>query len=150
VVRFSPKDCFPPHALTWTCDENAATAVESGDRSDHVRRLDLRSPPAACSRSEGGAPTDAGSAAGRAAIVRAAKKRWAKVRRQAKKTTGSLISVVRCKWNAKVLLQLCVFDLGLLQDGNVGVGVFPEGEEILVSSASCCRIARERLCAAQS
>jgi hypothetical protein len=32
------------------------------------------------------------------------------------------------------LLQLSVFRLGLLQDGNVGVRVFPEGEEILVGS----------------
>src|SRR6516164_499022 len=30
------------------------------------------------------------------------------------------------------LMQLCVFRLGLLQDGDVGVGVFPEGEEILI------------------
>ena len=30
------------------------------------------------------------------------------------------------------LLQLRVLRLGLFQDGNVGVGVFPEGEEILV------------------
>jgi hypothetical protein len=29
------------------------------------------------------------------------------------------------------LLQLRVLRLGLLQDGNVGVGVFPEGEKIL-------------------
>ena len=31
------------------------------------------------------------------------------------------------------LLQLGVLRLGLLQDGNVGVGVFPEGEELFVS-----------------
>src|SRR5215469_4606492 len=31
------------------------------------------------------------------------------------------------------LLQLRVLDFGLLVDGDVGVGVFPEGEEILVS-----------------
>ena len=30
------------------------------------------------------------------------------------------------------LLQLRVLGLGLLQDGDVGVGVFPEGEEILI------------------
>jgi hypothetical protein len=30
------------------------------------------------------------------------------------------------------LLQLRVLGLGLLQDGDVGVGVFPEGEEISV------------------
>jgi hypothetical protein len=29
-------------------------------------------------------------------------------------------------------LQLCVLRLGVLQDGDVGVGVFPEREEILV------------------
>jgi len=33
------------------------------------------------------------------------------------------------------LLQLCVLRLGLLQDGDVGVGVFPEGEEIIVGGA---------------
>ncbi len=40
-------------------DENAATAVERGDGSDHVHRLDLRSPQTACSRPEGGPPADA-------------------------------------------------------------------------------------------
>jgi hypothetical protein len=29
------------------------------------------------------------------------------------------------------LLQLRVFGFGLFQDGDVGIGVFPEGEEIL-------------------
>ena len=33
------------------------------------------------------------------------------------------------------LFQLCVFRLGLLQDGNIRVGVFPEREEILVGGA---------------
>ena len=33
----------------------------------------------------------------------------------------------------KQLLQLRILRLGLLQDGDVGVGVFPEGEEVLVS-----------------
>src|ERR1700756_4710442 len=32
------------------------------------------------------------------------------------------------------LLQLRVLGFGLLQDGDVGVGVFPEGEEVFVSS----------------
>ena len=31
-----------------------------------------------------------------------------------------------------LLLQLRVLRLGLLQDGDVGVGVFPEGEEIFI------------------
>src|ERR1039458_6929481 len=30
------------------------------------------------------------------------------------------------------LLQLCVLRLGFFQDGDVGVGVFPEREEVLV------------------
>ena len=33
------------------------------------------------------------------------------------------------------LLQLCVFRFGFLQDGDVGVGVFPQIEEILVGGA---------------
>jgi hypothetical protein len=37
---------------------------------------------------------------------------------------------------ASELLQLRVLRLGLLQDGNVGVGVFPEGEEVLVRPAT--------------
>src|SRR5712691_7432948 len=41
------------------------------------------------------------------------------------------------------LLQLCVLRLGLLQDGNVGIGVFPESEEVLVSGAALCSVAGE-------
>ena len=33
-------------------------------------------------------------------------------------------------------LRLCIFSFGLLQDGNVGVGVFPEIEEVLIGGAS--------------
>jgi hypothetical protein len=33
---------------------------------------------------------------------------------------------------SKKSLQLGVFGLGLLQDGNVGVGIFPKREEILI------------------
>ena len=36
--------------------------------------------------------------------------------------------------NKRALLQLRVLGFGLLQDGDVGVGVFPEGEEIFVGS----------------
>jgi hypothetical protein len=32
----------------------------------------------------------------------------------------------------KPLLQLLVLGLGLLKDGNLGVGVFPESEEIMI------------------
>jgi hypothetical protein len=34
-----------------------------------------------------------------------------------------------------VLLQLRVLRLGFFQNGDVGVGVFPEGEEVFVSGA---------------
>jgi hypothetical protein len=34
------------------------------------------------------------------------------------------------------LLQLRVFRLGMLQDGNVGIGVFPESKEIFIGG--CC------------
>jgi hypothetical protein len=33
------------------------------------------------------------------------------------------------------LLQLRVLRLGFLQDGDVGVGIFPEGEEVLIRGA---------------
>ena len=33
------------------------------------------------------------------------------------------------------LLQPRVLGLGLLQDGDVGVGIFPQGEEVLVGGA---------------
>src|SRR5579862_1536132 len=34
------------------------------------------------------------------------------------------------------LQQLCVFGLGFFEDGNVGVGVFPESQEILIRGTS--------------
>jgi hypothetical protein len=37
--------------------------------------------------------------------------------------------------SANGLLQLGVLRLGFLQDGDVGVGVFPEREEVLICSA---------------
>src|ERR1700730_7535951 len=37
-------------------------------------------------------------------------------------------------------LQLRVLRLGFLQDGDVGVGVFPEGEEVLICSSCLCRV----------
>ena len=40
--------------------------------------------------------------------------------------------------NNSIATQFRVLRLGLLQDGNVGVGVFPEGEEIFISGA-CLR-----------
>ena len=35
-------------------------------------------------------------------------------------------------YNKVLLLQLLVLRLGLLQDGDVGVGIFPQGEEIFI------------------
>jgi hypothetical protein len=42
-----------------------------------------------------------------------------------------------------LLLQLRVLRLGLLQDGNVGVGVFPEGKKVLICITSYGRISRQ-------
>src|SRR5215469_653172 len=47
------------------------------------------------------------------------------------------------------LLQLGVFRLGLLQDGDVGVGVFPQGEEILVGGAGFDGVALHEVGATQ-
>src|SRR5271169_705911 len=57
-------------------------------------------------------------------------------------TIHSELNIGRTSWRKNVqlsrtllgdafLLQPCVLHLGLLQDGNVGVGVFPESEEIV-------------------
>ena len=41
-----------------------------------------------------------------------------------------------------LLLQLRVLRFGFLQDGNVGVGVFPQREEVLVSGAALDAVTR--------
>jgi hypothetical protein len=46
----------------------------------------------------------------------------------------SRTSTHRINCEAERSLQLCVLSLGLLQDGDVGVGVFPKSEEVLVGS----------------
>ena len=38
------------------------------------------------------------------------------------------------------LLQLRIFSLGLLQDGDVGVGILPEREELVVSGLRLCTV----------
>ena len=43
------------------------------------------------------------------------------------------------------LLQLRVFRLGFLQDGNVGVGVFPKGKEVLVGRLGFCCLPLESI-----
>src|ERR1700680_3083153 len=43
------------------------------------------------------------------------------------------------------LLQLGVFCLGLLKDRNIRIGVFPEGEEILIRGSGLCRIALQNV-----
>jgi hypothetical protein len=49
---------------------------------------------------------------------------------------------------ALLLLQFCVLRLGFFQDGDVGVGVLPEGEEVLIGSAGFRFVAGERVSAA--
>src|SRR6516225_7104142 len=41
----------------------------------------------------------------------------------------------RCGKFLNQLLQLCIFRFGLLQDGDVGVSVFPERQEILIGGS---------------
>ena len=48
------------------------------------------------------------------------------------------------------LFQLCVLRLGFLQDGNVGVGVFPEREEILIGGSGLDRVALHGVSTGQS
>lgn len=42
-----------------------------------------------------------------------------------------------------LLLKLCVFCLGLLQDEELGVGIFPQYEEVFVGSACLDGVARQ-------
>lgn len=44
-------------------------------------------------------------------------------------------AVREAKVRARGLSQPCVFRLGFVQNGDIGVGVFPEGEEILIGGA---------------
>src|SRR5712664_4978433 len=53
--RYDPRHAFGPGPL----DENTAAAVDRGDGSYGVYRLDLRSPSATCRRVEGSASADA-------------------------------------------------------------------------------------------
>jgi hypothetical protein len=46
--------------------------------------------------------------------------------------------------------QLRVLGLGLLQDGDVGVGVFPQREEVLICRAGLGGLALKRIGAAQA
>ena len=43
------------------------------------------------------------------------------------------------------LLQLRILGFGLFQDWNVGIGVLPEGEEVLVSRTSFGGVALQRI-----
>ena len=60
-----------------------------------------------------------------------------------------LIAVKTDPWAGCLSSQLLVLSSGLLQNGDVGVRVFPEREEILVSSARAGWVAREHSGAGQ-
>src|SRR5712692_4556698 len=47
-------------------------------------------------------------------------------------------------------LQLRVLFLGFLQNGDVGVGVFPEGEKVLTGGAALCGVAGEGVGASET
>jgi len=47
--------------------------------------------------------------------------------------------------NKNVLLQLRALGYGLLEDGDIGVGAFPEGEEVMIGCVRLGRITRHRV-----
>jgi hypothetical protein len=51
----------------------------------------------------------------------------------------------RSRVSVRPLLQFGIFGLGLLQDGNVGIGVFPKREEVLICRLGFGGVARQRV-----
>ena len=51
---------------------------------------------------------------------------------------------------ARGLFQICVLRLGFLQDGDIGVGVSPKAQEVLISGAALILVVRKRVGARQS
>ena len=56
-------------------------------------------------------------------------------RAQLQRKVHAVQKVIEVRVGAQGLLQLCVFRLGFLQDGDVAVSVFPQLEEIFISRA---------------
>src|SRR6516164_291999 len=56
---------------------------------------------------------------------------------------------VRFSDRPKLLLQLRVLGLGLLQDGDFGIGVFPKSEKILIGGLRLRGVAIDGICAAK-
>jgi hypothetical protein len=56
---------------------------------------------------------------------------------------------VRFSDRAKLLLQLRVLGLGLLQDGDFGIGIFPKSEKILIGGLRLRGVAIDGICAAK-
>ena len=52
--------------------------------------------------------------------------------------------MTRDRLGREVLLELCVFRLGSLQDGDFGIGVFPKSQKVLVGGAGLACVALER------
>ena len=50
---------------------------------------------------------------------------------------------------ATLLLQVRALGLGLLQDGDIGIGVFPEREEILICSLGFDGVSGDGICAGE-
>ena len=48
---------------------------------------------------------------------------------------GAQYTATHCARGFRELFQCGVLGLGLLQDGDVGVGVFPESQEILIGAS---------------
>ncbi len=58
--------------------------------------------------------------------------------------------VLEARAGTRRLFQLCVLHLGFLQDGDVGVGVFPAREEILIGRPGFGGVALHGVSACQS
>jgi hypothetical protein len=63
---------------------------------------------------------------------------------------ASDVSLLANLYRLSCLLQLRVLGFRFFQDGDVGIGVFPEGEEILVGDAGLPHISGERICAGEA
>src|ERR1700740_1434372 len=62
-------------------------------------------------------------------------------------STSAIAETARNEAGLFLLPQLRVLLFGFFQDGDVGVGVFPEGEEILVGGLGFGRVAGDGVCA---
>jgi len=81
-----------------------------------------------------------------------ARKKWGsqRAREILRRKVHAAQEVLETRVGARGLFQLCVLRLRFLQDGDVGVGVSPEREEILIGGAGFGRVTLQSVSARQS